>query len=152
MTGCEALREGFHFEHSGGHLILNVRRYGTLAQATIYIVDEHESVRSALAERLGHAANLCVIGHSGEPTVVIADIRKLKPTIVLLEVKRKDGMGLEILRQLAALPTAPRLAVLTSYPTEWEEDAASRAGAEIYLLKDIDSEDLIEHIAKLALA
>ena len=123
-----------------------------MAQATIYIVDEHESVRSALAERLGHATDLRVIGHSGEPTAVITDIRELKPTIVLLEVKRKDGMGLEILRQLAALPNAPRLAVLTSYPTEWEEHAASRAGAEIYLLKDINSEDLIEHIAKLALA
>jgi DNA-binding NarL/FixJ family response regulator len=120
-----------------------------LTSATIYIVDEHESVRSALAERLGHATDLRVIGHSGEPAVVVADIRKDKPSVVLLEVKRKDGMGLEILRQLAALPHAPRLAVLTSYPTEWEEDAATRAGAEVYLLKDIDSEDLIDQIVKL---
>jgi DNA-binding NarL/FixJ family response regulator len=123
-----------------------------LGQATIYIVDEHESVRSALAERLGHATDMQVIGHSGEPTIVIADVRKEKPSIVLLEVKRKDGMGLEILRQLAALPDPPRLAVLTSYPTDWEEDAATRAGAEVYLLKDIDSEDLIDQIAKLAVA
>ncbi len=121
-----------------------------MTQATVYIVDEHDSVRSALAKRLGHATALRVIGHSGEATEVIADVRTQKPGIVLLEVKRKDGMGLEILRQLAALPEAPRLAVLTSYPTEWEEDAASRAGAEIYLLKDIDSEDLIDQIEKLA--
>ena len=151
MTGCEPLREGFHFEPSQGHPILNFRRRDILTQATIYIVDEHESVRSALAERLGHATDLRVIGHSGEPAVVIADVRKEKPGIVLLEVKRKDGMGLEILRQLAALPEAPRLAVLTSYPSEWEEDAATRAGAEIYLLKDIDSEELIDQIGKLAL-
>jgi DNA-binding NarL/FixJ family response regulator len=123
-----------------------------VAQATIYIVDEHESVRSALAERLGHATNLQVIGHSGKPETILDEIQENKPSIVLLEVKRKDGMGLELLRQLAALPDPPRLAVLTSYPTKWEEEAAIRAGAEIYLLKDIDSKVLIDQIARLAVS
>jgi DNA-binding NarL/FixJ family response regulator len=119
--------------------------------ATVYIVDEHESVRSALAERLGHATDLLVIGHSGSPGIVVEEVSTAKPTIVLLEVKRKDGLGLELLRQLTELPEPPRVAVLTSYPTEWEEEAATRAGAEVYLLKEIDSEELIEQIAKLAL-
>lgn len=123
-----------------------------MVQATIYIVDEHESVRSALAERLGHVTDMRVIGHSGEPAEVIADVRKKKPNIVLLEVKRKDGMGLEILRQLAVMPDAPRLVVLTSYPSVWEEEAAQRAGAERYLLKEIDSEELIDQITRLAVA
>ncbi len=118
--------------------------------ATIYIVDEHESVRSALAERLGHVSELRVIGHSGTPGEVLGDVEESKPNIVLLEVKRKDGMGLELLRQLSELPDRPHLVVLTSYPTEWEEKAATRAGANAYLLKDIDSEDLIKRIAKLA--
>jgi DNA-binding NarL/FixJ family response regulator len=150
MTGCKALREGIHLEAPVESPILKFRRCSSLTQATIYIVDEHESVRSALAERLGHATDLRVIGHSGTPAVVVKEVRETKPGIVLLEVKRKDGMGLEILRQLAALPEPPRLAVLTSYPTQWEEDAATRAGAEVYLLKDIDSEDLIDQIVKLA--
>jgi DNA-binding NarL/FixJ family response regulator len=150
MTGCETLREGIHLVASLESPILKSRRCGSLTQATIYIVDEHESVRSALAERLGHASDLRVIGHSGTLEVVVDEVRESKPSIVLLEVKRKDGMGLEILRQLAALPEPPRLAVLTSYPTQWEEDAATRAGAEVYLLKDIDSEDLIDQIVKLA--
>jgi DNA-binding NarL/FixJ family response regulator len=123
-----------------------------VSSATVYIVDEHESVRSALAERLGHATDLRVIGHSGAPEVVVKDVTETKPSIVLLEVKRKDGMGLEILRQLAELPEPPRVAILTSYPTQWEEEAATRAGAEVYLLKDIDSKELIDQIAKLALA
>jgi DNA-binding NarL/FixJ family response regulator len=152
MTGGEALREGFHFGTWIEHPILNFRRWGHLDTATIYIVDEHESVRSALAERLGHAKGLRVIGHSAIPNEVLKEIRKYKPCIVLLEVKRKDGMGLELLRQITSLPDPPKLAVLTSYPSQWEEDAATRAGAEIYLLKDIASEDLINQIAKLAIA
>ncbi|MEJ2012009.1 MAG: response regulator transcription factor [Anaerolineales bacterium] len=117
--------------------------------AKLYIVDEHPGVRAALVERLGRAANLQVIGHGGEAGLVVREIRNGQPDVVLLEVKRKDGMGLEILRQLASLPNAPHLAVLTSYPTKWEEQAAVRAGAECYLLKEIDSEELIKTIANL---
>ena len=117
--------------------------------AKLYIIDEHPSVRSALVERLGRAANLQVIGHGGEAGAVVSEIRNHHPDVVLLEVKRKDGMGLEILRQLATLPRAPRLAVLTSYPTKWEEQAAMRAGANCYLLKDIDSEELIKTIENM---
>jgi DNA-binding NarL/FixJ family response regulator len=120
-----------------------------LNPAKLYIVDEHPGVRAALVERLGRAANLQVIGHGGEAGLVVQEIRNGQPDVVLLEVKRKDGMGLEILRQLASLPNAPHLAVLTSYPTKWEEQAAVRAGAECYLLKEIDSEELIKTIANL---
>ncbi len=112
----------------------------------VYIIDEHAPVRSALAERLGRSATLEVIGHCGDLEQSIAEIKAGQPDLVLLEVKRKDGMGLELLRQLSGLPGPPRLAVLTSYPTRWEEDAAVRAGAEGYLLKNIDSEELIAKI------
>jgi len=115
----------------------------------VYIIDEHAPVRSALAERLGRSSGFKVIGHGGEVQQILSDVQDGKPDLVLLEVKRKDGMGLELLRQLARLRSAPRLAVLTSYPSEWEEEAALRAGAERYLLKNIDSEDLIATIAEM---
>jgi len=66
-----------------------------------------------------------------------------------MEVKRSDGMGLEILRQLSTLTKAPRIIVLTSYPSLWERQAASRAGAFSYLLKDIETEELIHNITEL---
>lgn len=117
--------------------------------ATVYIIDEHPGVRGALVERLGRALGIEIVGHGGEARVVVEEVRNRQPDVVLLEVKRKDGMGLEILRQLASLPHAPHMAVLTSYPTRWEEQAAVRAGADCYLLKEIDSEELIRTIAGL---
>ena len=118
--------------------------------ARLYIIDENDTVRSALVDRLDRAANLTVVGHAGEAELVMRDIRSDKPNVVLVEVKRSDGMGLEIVRQITSLPNAPQIVVLTSYPTEWEEAAARRAGATSYLLKDIDSEDLIQRISELA--
>lgn len=117
--------------------------------ALVYIVDEHEPVRGALAERLARAEGIAILGHSGELSQVVADSAHDHPDVVLLEIKRTDGMGIELLRQLAHLPDPPQVIVLTSYPTEWEKDAARRAGAAAYLLKDIDSDELIRYITDL---
>jgi DNA-binding NarL/FixJ family response regulator len=121
----------------------------SLKTARLYIVDEHDTVRSALAQRLSRAGKLAVIGHSGNAEMVLREIREKKPDVVLVEVKRSDGLGFELMRQIANLPDPPRLAVLTSYPSTWEQEAAGRAGAQSYLLKDIDSEDLIRKISGL---
>jgi len=82
-----------------------------------------------------------------EPTF---QVKGAAPDVVLIEVKRSDGLGLEVLRQVAELPNPPKVLVLTSYPTEWEAQAATRAGASSYLLKDIDLEVLIHQIVELA--
>lgn len=116
----------------------------------LYIVDEHEPVRRALADRLSQSKSLSIVGHAADCVQVIDEISALKPDIILIEVKRKDGMGLELTRQIAALPEAPHLVVLTSYQKTWEEQAAARAGAVTYLLKELDSAELIRKIESLA--
>jgi DNA-binding NarL/FixJ family response regulator len=123
-----------------------------MTAARVYIIDEHAEVRIALAERLASESDLQVIGHSGGAEEALNTGKEEKPDVVLIEVKRSDGMGLEILRQLATLPHQPRVAVLTTYPSSWEQEAAQRAGAIAYLLKDIDSQELVRSIASLARA
>ena len=120
-----------------------------MTSVTLYIVDEHRSVRTALAERLERVENMHVVGHTGDASEGIDQVRSREPDVVLIEVKRKDGMGLELLRQVTTLPQRPRVAVLTSYPSDWEEEAACRAGADYYLLKDIDLDELIGRIVSL---
>ena len=121
-----------------------------MAKVRVYIVDEHEPVRLALADRLNDAAEIRVLGHSGHADEALTEIRRTSPDVVLIEVKRSDGLGLEVLRQVAELPNPPKVLVLTTYPTEWEAQAATRAGAYSYLLKDIDPEVLIHQIVELA--
>jgi DNA-binding NarL/FixJ family response regulator len=117
--------------------------------ARVYIVDEHHSVRLALADRLSRSVNLQVIGHTGSADEALREVRLECPDIVLMEIKRSDGMGLEILRQLSTLSKAPRVIILTSYSSFWERQAASRAGACSYILKDIETEELIHHLTDL---
>ncbi len=117
-----------------------------MAAASVYIIEERDPVRTALADRLGQSAELSVVGHSGDIYEAIQQIQACAPDSILLETKRSDGMGLEVLKRLASLSKRPKIIVLTSYPTSWEEDRAREAGADAYVLKNIDSEVLIRLI------
>src|SRR3990172_2731304 len=112
----------------------------------LYIIDEHGPVRRPLAERLSRVGSVTVVGDAAEPSQAMEAIRTDPIDIVLIEIKRSDGLGLELVRQIPTPPDAPKLIVLTTYPTDWEEAAAKRAGAAAYVLKDLDAKELLRHI------
>jgi DNA-binding NarL/FixJ family response regulator len=112
----------------------------------LYIIDEHAQVRRALGDRLARAGSVAVVGDTAEPSEAIEVLHKGGIDIVLIEIKRSDGLGLELVRQISAPPDAPKVIVLTTYPTDWEEAAAVRAGAAAYLLKDLDARELLRQI------
>jgi two-component system nitrate/nitrite response regulator NarL len=125
---------------------------GGLTAAKIYIVEEHPTVRLALVDALARAGDVEVIGHTGDANLVLSEVESLTPDVVLVEVKRSDGMGLEIIRQICSLTHRPRIAVLTSYESDWEIEASKRAGADGYILKEIDADDLVRQIRLMAAA
>ena len=74
------------------------------------------------------------------------DAVRLKPDVVLLETKRADGQGLTALRRLTEQCPRTRIIVLTSYPDAEEQTEAGRIGAQSYILKDIDTSQLVREI------
>lgn len=112
----------------------------------VLIVDDHAEVRQALRRRLSYAPDISIVGDVSEAEQALATVSALKPDVVLMESKRSDGRGLELIHWIAQNYPASLIIVLTSYPTEWECWAARRAGARQYLLKDIGSAELVEHI------
>lgn len=116
----------------------------------VLLVDDHAEVRQALRYRLGSAPDLLVVGDVAEAEAAISLTRSLHPNVVLMETKRADGRGLELINWIAESGLGSVVLVLTSYPSEWERWAAHRAGAVNYLLKEIDSSLLIERIRHAA--
>ena len=115
----------------------------------LYILDDHEPVRQALAARLAALPDVEIVGLGADAETALAELPATHPDVVLVETKRRDGRGLEIVHWLARNALGVRLAVLTSYPSEWEMWAARRAGAAAYFLKDINSEQLVERLRQL---
>lgn len=112
----------------------------------VYLIDDHDAVREALMVRLCSAADILVVGETGDAEEGLLEVRALRPDVVIVETKRADGRGLEIVNWVAQCGLGVKVVVLTSYPTEWERWAAHRAGAAIYLLKDIGSPSLVEQV------
>jgi DNA-binding NarL/FixJ family response regulator len=112
----------------------------------LLIIDEHRAVRQALVSRLQQTGKLEVVGSTGSAKEGLLQVEALRPNIVLLETKRSDGTGLETCRRIARSHPPTTVIVLTSYDDEDERQAAYMAGATRYLLKDIDSSQLVSEI------
>ena len=119
---------------------------GAMGLIQVYLIDDHAAVRQALLARLCATPGLHVVGETGEAEAGLLEVKTLRPDVVIVETKRADGRGLEIVSWIAQSGLGAKVVVLTSYPSEWERWAAHRAGAALYLLKDIASPDLVRQI------
>jgi DNA-binding NarL/FixJ family response regulator len=116
----------------------------------LLIIDDHQDVREALASRLDATPVINVIGCTGCWKTGLQKALELQPEVVLLETKRTDGEGLGALQSLNDRCSATDVIVLTSYPDAEERAAARSAGAVAYLLKDIDTAQLVSEIRSVA--
>jgi len=117
-----------------------------MGQTRLLIIDEHKAVRQALVSRLQQTGQLEVVGSTSSTEEGLLQVEALHPNVVLLETKRSDGTGLETCRRIARNHPDTTVIVLTSYDDEDERQAAYMAGAASYILKDIDSTQLVREI------
>jgi NarL family two-component system response regulator LiaR len=125
----------------------------SMKRIRILIVDEHQAVRQALAARLASYADIEVIATARNFREGLDRAASLHPDVVLLELKGRYGWQPDpvgtMCRALAGFPAG--VIVLTSYPDDDERESAIHAGARRYLLKQIDSAQLHDEIAAVAL-
>jgi len=117
-----------------------------MAPTRLLIIDDHDTVREALEARLRAVAGVEVIGCTDCWKIGLQEAVRLKPDIVLLETKRADGHGLDALHCLTEQCPSTSVVVLTSYPDAEEQTEARRMGAVRYILKDIDTPQLLREI------
>ena len=115
----------------------------------IVIIDDHAAVRQALVVRLCEEPDFEVVAAAADVEMGLAAVVDQRPDIVLLDPKRTDGRGLELLSRLAQASPGARVVVLTSYTSNWDLWSTHRTGAEYYLLKDIDSASLVQRLRAL---
>jgi DNA-binding NarL/FixJ family response regulator len=112
----------------------------------LLIIDENPLVRNALATRLGTMPQLEVLGSVGSVPEAQTALAQAAPDVVLIEPKRLNGEGISLIETLVSLPRPPLIIVLTSYHDEDEELVATELGISCYMLKEIDSQALLNAI------
>jgi DNA-binding NarL/FixJ family response regulator len=119
------------------------------APIKLLLIDDHAEVAHALAARLRADAGLAVLPPEADAECALRQVAALQPQVVLVETKRSDGRGLELVSEIARTQPGTCVIVLTSYASEWEAWAMRRAGAADYVLKDIGTGALVERIKDL---
>jgi len=112
----------------------------------LLLVDDHEVVRVGLRTVLHNNQGITVVGEAGTKAAAVRAVNRLKPDIVLMDVRLPDGSGVEASRDILARHPATRIIFLTSYADDDSALACVLAGAQGYVLKNIDSDFLIRSI------
>jgi DNA-binding NarL/FixJ family response regulator len=112
----------------------------------LLLVDDHQVVLVGLRTVLHNRQGITVVGEAGSKAEAVRAAKRLKPDIILMDVRLPDGSGVEACRDiLASLPTT-RVIFLTSFVDDEFALAAVLAGAKGYVIKNIDSDLLIQSI------
>jgi DNA-binding NarL/FixJ family response regulator len=85
--------------------------------ATVLIVDDHSRFRLS-ARRILEADGYEVVGEAGDGTSGVAEARRVRPDIVLLDVYLPDGSGFDFADEIGRLPGAPAVVLTSSHDSE----------------------------------
>jgi DNA-binding NarL/FixJ family response regulator len=115
----------------------------------VLVVDDEALIRTGFQHILNAAGDIEVVAAvSGRQA--LAEVGRLHPDVVLLDIRMPDVDGLTVLERLRALPSPPIVAMLTTFDTDEYVAAALRMGAAGFLLKDTDPEHLALQVRTLA--
>jgi len=117
---------------------------------TIYLVDDHAILRDGLRAMLA-AGNHDVVGEAAEPTAALADLTRLKPDLLLLDLSLGSRSGLELLAEIQkrSLPVRSVMLTMSAQPRHVAE--ALRLGASGYVLKGASRTELMNAIDAVAM-
>jgi DNA-binding NarL/FixJ family response regulator len=107
-------------------------------------------VRIGLRTLLGAHAGLEIVGECGTAAAAVAETERLQPDVVLLDVRLPDASGFDACRKIQQSGTEARVLILTSVATNETVFEAIEAGADGYLLKEIDAAGLVEAVQRVA--
>ena len=118
----------------------------------VLVVDDVELVREGLRMILDAEPDLAVVGTAGDGAQAVAEVRRLRPDVVLMDIRMPGVDGLAATRSILGTPGMPpcRVIVLTTFDVDEHVYEALRAGASGFLLKDVPAAQLVHAIRVVA--
>jgi DNA-binding NarL/FixJ family response regulator len=116
----------------------------------VLICDDHEVVREGLIGLIGRQATMTVVGEAGTVAEAIALAARVKPDVVIMDVRLPDGSGVEACRSIREANADVKVIMLTSYADDEALFASIIAGASGYLLKQTRGQAVVDAIIAVA--
>jgi DNA-binding NarL/FixJ family response regulator len=117
-----------------------------MTKIRVVLVDDHSLVRLGLKTLINDTADIEVIGEAGSAQEALQAVERLRPQVVLMDIRLPGEGGLEATRQIVKRFPEVKVVMLTSFADEELVISAIRAGAVGYLLKQVGNEEVLSGI------
>jgi DNA-binding NarL/FixJ family response regulator len=118
---------------------------------SVFLLDDHDVVRTGLRMVLEAEGDLRVIGEAGTAAEALARIPAVRPDVAILDVRLPDGLGISVCRDVrSSVNPPPACLMLTSYSDDDALFGAIMAGAAGYILKKVSGNDLVSAVRTVA--
>jgi two-component system, NarL family, response regulator DevR len=109
----------------------------------LFHVEDSGELRSRISRELAQLAGIDVVGFSDRADDAIAQIRRMEPDLVVLDLQLAFGSGIEVLRELSASNERPTFIVLTNHADARMRELSLRAGARYFFDKSTQLEEFV---------
>jgi DNA-binding NarL/FixJ family response regulator len=116
----------------------------------VCLVDDQTLVRQGVKSLLDLAEDIEIVGEASDGRQAVETIPRVKPDVVLLDMRMPGMSGLDVLNALAAKGELPPTIILTTFDDDQLVLAGLKAGARGYLLKDVSLDQLVDAVKTVA--
>jgi DNA-binding NarL/FixJ family response regulator len=117
---------------------------------TVLIADDQPLQRLGFRMLLDGTPGLTVLGEAENGSQAVREVERLRPDVVLMDVRMPGMDGIEATRRITAAGDRTRVLILTTFDLDEYVYAGLRAGASGFLLKDAQPEELVAGIHTVA--
>jgi DNA-binding NarL/FixJ family response regulator len=117
---------------------------------TVLVADDQALVRVGLRKILESEPEMTVVGEAGDGQDAVAEALRLRPEVVLMDIRMPVLDGIEATRRIVAAQPATRVLVLTTFGLDGYVYDSLRAGASGFMLKDAPPEELVAAVRIVA--
>ncbi len=117
-------------------------------ESSVIVIDDHPLFRKGVADLIAMEPALRLVGEAADGESGIRLARETQPDLILLDMNMKGMDGIATLQRLRAQDLDARVIMLTVSDSEEDVVAALRAGADGYLLKDMEPEDILRALQR----
>ena len=120
-------------------------------QITVVVVDDHPLFLQGVVDAISLTSDLNVIGQASDGETALTLIEQTCPTVAIVDVNLPGVNGQQVVRQIVAKKIPTRMILLTAYDDPEQMLHSLRGGASAYCSKDIQPEELVRIIRRVAM-